>query len=288
MRILILLGLLAPASASAQNFSGHMTDVVSIVSGPFLNGLQCSGPQCLTVLGLLLMRAFTPAIGIIAILMIVRAGFVLVYRGSDEELSKAKRSIASALTAIVLFFLAPRIVDIFYGGINFGGPGTALEFPQLHVGVLSTEILGFIRWLLVFVGVGAVLVIIISGLRTIISFGNDEGIAQLKRTLAGVIGGIMLLVFGEAIVLTLGLGGGAPTPIPLLIKIIEIVNNMLVFAGLLAFVVVVYAGFSMIVFLGSEEKFTAAKNLIFRSLAGIAVIMVSYMLMFFVMQLVGG
>lgn len=282
-----LAGLLFPLTASAQQFNGHMTDVINIVSGPFLGTLPCAGPDCVTILGLELMRAFAPLVGIIAILIIVRAGFVLVYRGSDEELSRAKRSIASSLTAIVLFFLAPRIVDIFYGGIQFGGPGTALEAPGAHVAILSEEIMGFLRWILVFVGVGAVLIIIVSGLRTIVSFGNEEGTAQLKRTVAGVAGGILLLVFAEAIVLTLGLNGGAPTAIPLLQKIFEVVNNVLILAGLLAFAVVVYAGFSMILFLGNEEKFSAAKSLIIRALVGIAVILVSYLLMTVVLQIIG-
>lgn len=287
---LAMIGLfvLLPTTAAAQAFSGDMRAVIQAVAGPWIGGVACDGPSCTLVLGMAIMNAVKPLVGVVAIFIIVRAGFVLVYRGSEEEFARAKRSIASALTAIILFFLAPRLVDIFYGGIQFGGPGTALSNPGTHVGVLSTELLGFVRWITVLVAVGAVAVLIISGFRTIISFGNEQGTSQLKETIIGVIAGIALLIFANAIMSTLGLQGGPPTPVPVILRTVQVINQLLLLAAIIAVAIVVYAGITMILFVGDEEKFGAAKNLIIRSLTGLAVILVSYLLMLLVVSLMGG
>lgn len=282
--LLVLAGLLLPSAAYAQSLS----DILRAIAGNSLAIPACSGPSCVTVLGFAIMNAFTPLIGIIATFIIIRAGFVLVYRGSDEELAKAKRSIASALTAIMLIFLAPRLTDIFYGGIRFGGPGTALVDPQGHSGILSAEIIGFLNWLTVLVAVGAVTVIILSGLRAIATFGDEQGMAQLKRTVFGVIAGIFILLFSQAILQTFGLLGGIPTPFPIIIRAVQIINGLLVIMTIIAVAVVVYAGLLMILNVGNEEKFGAAKNLIFRALIGLAVILVSLLLVGLILTIVGG
>ena len=273
--------------AAHAQISADLSTIVSIVAGPYLNA-GCSGPECIVMLGLSIMDALKPLIGVIAVLMIVQAGFTLVYRGSDEELSRAKNKIAATLTAVALFFLSPRLVDIFYGGISFGGPGTTLDDPGGHGGLLTTEVLGFVSWLLVIVAVGGVTMIIVSGLRTMMSLGSEEGTAQLKRTVGGVAAGILLITSSIAIIETLGLTGGAPTAAPVIIRAVQIINGVLLLATIITVAVVVYAGLTMIFFVGDEEKFGSAKNLIIRALIGLGIILVSWITVNFVIAVVAG
>ncbi len=284
--MLSVLALLGIPAAHAQ-LPADLSTIVNAVAGPYL-AAGCSGPECITVLGLAVMDLLKPLIGVIAVLMIVQAGFTLVYRGSDEELSRAKNKIAASLTALALFFLSPRLVDIFYGGISFGGPGTALEAPVAHAGLLTDEVLGFVSWLLVIVAVGGVTMVIVSGIRAILSMGSEEGTAQIKRTIGGVFGGIMLITFTGAIVQTLGLAGGGPNAGPVIIRTIQVVNNLLLFATIITIAVVVYAGLSMIFFVGDEEKFGASKKLILRALIGLAIILISWVAINFVIVVVAG
>ncbi|TSC78982.1 MAG: hypothetical protein G01um101425_828 [Candidatus Peregrinibacteria bacterium Gr01-1014_25] len=275
-----------PTAAAALDV--NLSQVVSIVSGPFLNNLQCYGPACVTTLAQGILEGVQPLIAVIATLILVRAGFVLVYRGSDEELASAKRSVASSITAIVLIFLAPRLVDMFYGGYRVGTPGSAIEDPITHAAILSTELYGFLQWILVLLAAGAVTVIIVSGLRAITSFGNEEGMAQLKRTIAGVIGGIVLLLFTEAIILALGLGGGRPSPGPILARAVDILNSLLLLLTLTAVAVIIYAGIRMILSVGQEETFGAMKNLIVRALIGLAIVLISFVAINFVLLVLVG
>ena len=125
-------------------------------------------------------------------------------------------------------------------------------------------------------------------LRAIAGFGNEEGMAQIKRTLGGVIGGILLLAFTEAIILTFGLNGGARTPIPVIERTIQILNVILLLLVLIAVAVVVYAGLRMVLSIGEEEVFNAMKSLILRALIGIAVVLISYVAINFVLAVLVG
>ena len=108
------------------------------------------------------------------------------------------------------------------------------------------------------------------------------------RTVGGVISGVLLLIFTQAIVRTFGLEGGAPSAIPVILRAVQVLNAVLLLATLIAVAVVIYAGITMVVFVGNEEKFGAAKSLIIRVLIGIAVILVSLVLINFVIAVMAG
>lgn len=289
-----ILGLLMPLTADAQVLSA----VVDAVSGPLMRvGGNCAGPGCFVAIVISIMNAARLLIAIAASVLIVRSGMVLLYRSDDEQLSTAKRTIASALSAIILFYLAPSLVDAFYGGLNVGSPtlegGTVLEgAPDVGVAILTDEIMGLIRWAGVPIAAVAVLMIIVSGVRAVFSFGTDQSVSQIRNTVIGVVSGLLLLGIRQAILLTFGLRSlslpGAPSAAPIIVRAIQMTQAFMIFIGIIAVAMFIFAGVMMILNLGNQEQFTKARQLMLQTALGISIVGVSYMLVNFISEVVIG
>ncbi|MBI3332249.1 hypothetical protein HYZ99_04845 [Candidatus Peregrinibacteria bacterium] len=227
---------------------------------------------------------FRPLVFIVAVFVITLSGFRMIITEEEESFNKAKRIISASVTGVMLSYLVEPFIDAFYGDGNvFGAIGIgAVPRGNAAAGasVLSEEALGVIEWALTIVGVLAVFIIIISGLKAIANAGSEEGITQLRRTVFTVISGILLIVFRIAINDTLGLpeasgAPGAPGPGPLIGAAIQILNFILGFLLIVAIAMIIYAGFQMILNFGQEDQYTKAKGLAFRVGIGLVVIAVS-------------
>lgn len=262
-------------------FLAQLTGIADTVGGPLQTSFGGgSGAGALVSLGTFLYGRFLLIIDVIATVVIIRAGLRLVYRPEEEQLTRSKRVIASSIAAVMLAHLTPQLVASFY---DVGSVG----LPSGGACTLATEVFGIIRWGEVLVATVAVTMIILSGLRTVVSFGSEEGTTQLKKTVFAVIAGCLVIVFSSAIRAALGLTGdcsapGSPDAIPLVQKIFGVVDGLLEFLALVAVCIGVYAGIMMIANFGSEEEFTKAKNLLLRMVIGLLVVLVSLALVKFV------
>ena len=280
------LGLLIPIESFAQNLSG----IANTVSGglPSFGG----GAQAIVSAVSLLVQQLTTLVDVVATLMIVAAGLQLIYRAADDQMEAAKRTIAGSAVAVMLVHLTPRLVDAFYG--RSGTPGSTVLESNVGGGasILSEEILGIVSWAEVIVAAAAVTIIIVSGLKAIVNYGEESGVQQLYRTVFAVIAGILLVVLKKVIVATFGLPTngigipGSPNITRAITKGIDIVEGLLLFTAVVAVAVIVYAGITMILCIGKEDQFGNAKNLVIRVSIGLIVILVSLMLVQFVENIV--
>lgn len=264
----------------------QLTGIADTVGGPLQTafGGGGAGANAIVNLGIFFYQRFLLIIDIIAAIMIVRSGLRLIYRPEEEELARSKRVIASAIAAVMLAHLTPRFVASFYG------TGVAVFPPVSGACILANEIYGLVRWGEVLVATVAVIMIILSGIRTVTSYGNEEGITQLKSTVIAVIAGSLVIVSSAAIRAALGLttacgAPGAPDAIPIVARIVGIVSGLLSFLALVAVCMGVYAGIMMIANFGSEEEFTKAKTLLFRMVVGLLVVLISLALVEFVVAI---
>jgi len=214
---------------------------------------------------------FVPIINTIAIAAVVISGFAMALSQSEEQATTARRTIIGSVSAIILVNLAAPIRNALLGssgGIT-GVSGGGINFDDDG---LYDEIIGIADWLASAAATIAVLMIIISGIRAVINWGSDEGVAQIRRTVIAVIAGftiiVLRLVIAEPIVET----GEAGDVIDV---IVDAMNNVVGFLGLLAVIVIVIAGIMMVVNIGNEDQYSRAKSLIMRVLIGLLVIFAS-------------
>lgn len=215
----------------------------------------------------------------VGIFIVVRSGLTLVISEKEDKLSKAKRIIASTLVGIVLVLISQSLVAAF---VNISSVG----LPSNGPGILAVEVDGIISWITVLVAVIGALMVIVSGVRIIASFGKEEGVAALRRAVFAVAAGILLIMLRFVIAATIG-ATATPNPTTIIGSVMVIVANLMLFLALVVIIVIIYAAILMMLNFGTEEQFTKARTLIVRALIGLLVIVVSYSFAVFIVNLVG-
>ena len=206
-------------------------------------------------------RTAIAIIDIVAVLMITRAGIGLMLEQKDEEfLGVTRRIVATAFIAIVLLILSPMIRDALY------------NYETSAKTIISTETLGLIQFLEVGVGAAIVLIVVFYGIRSIITFGSEDGIDYLRKMLMSILAGMVLIVFKSFI--TESVVTGDPTGI--ITTITTVMNVLISFAALLAVGVVVYAGYLLITAINDDERATKARDILIRVAIGFIIILASY------------
>jgi hypothetical protein len=187
----------------------------------------------------------------------------------------------------MLSYLIGPFIEAFYGLSDPGSvPNTDLEGGAL---VVCTELTGVINFALTIAGVVAIVLIIVSGVRAVVTAASEEALTQLRRTVVSIILGIILIVVKEVLVRAFGLEcavePGSPGLAAIGDEIVTFINYFLGFLGLVALIIFVYAGFSMVVSIGNEELVTKAKSLMIRAVIGIFVIVMSLTIVRFVVDI---
>lgn len=280
--------LLAPMSAHGQTAYLDM-----LASGMLHSYFTGNGPVGIANLAIAVTQRVSVLFYGIGVAVIVRAGLKLINSQEDDKLDSARRTIVSALVAMMLIALAPRIVDAVYGGIGLCSPasvgGSVIESCAAGgAGILNEEIGGVLRWIMVLVIPISFLMIVVSCLQAVGSFGSEDGPKKIRQAVFGVIGGLLLFVVREAAMITLGVDSANPNPMPIVVRALGIVSNVLELLGIVAVAMVIYAGTLTVLNFGNEEAFSRARTIIGRVLLGLFVIIVSYMIVQLATSLVSG
>ena len=288
--------LLFPITAAAYNLA---TDV-DAVSGGTLVGTFCpsgsytiAGYPCGTGAGILIgLVGFVGTkllilMGPLAVFIIVKASISLIGSQEEDKLTKARKQIGVAIVGLMLATFSARLVEAFYA------PGST---PNAWLGnsIINEEILGVIAWAETIVFVIAILIIIFTAIKVVGSFGKEDGPAEMRRTIFGMIGGVVLLISAEAIRQTLGLPAdptsiaapGSPTPAPIITRALGIISTLLSYLAAVAVAIVIYAGVKLMVNSGSEDELTKTRQLIGRVLLGLVVIFLAYALTKFILTVI--
>ncbi len=287
--IAFVAGLVLPMAAQAQGLASQGAQGVAGSLQAFFGG-GCSGADCALTTVEYAIDRFQLLVIAAGAFAVVRNGFTLLYTSSEDDQSKAKKAIATTLAAIMLAFLAPRFIQAFFTA--GGEEGVLASEGGVYAGaaIVSDEILGVIRWSLSLFAVICLLVIIATGIRALTS--ASDGGEKMKSAIISIVAGGLLLICSEAIKAGLGINDfGVPsggTPVALIARGVQIVAGILGIIALVALAVVVYAGMMMILAAGNEDQFSKAKGLIIRSGVGLLIILMSYLLASFIVQMLGG
>lgn len=261
--------------------------------GTGISSTVCAGGVCGDDIGTVtfaIMSGLRLLVNGVAVLVIVITGFLLVTSQDENQLSTARKTIFAAIMAMILINVAEPIHSALITGFN-GGAGAGAG-----AGIISGEVLGIIDFIEEPILVIAVLMIIISGIRAVITFGTDQGITNIRRTVFSICAGIILLVFKVALARSIGstaedvsgIGAGTNDAQGIVDTIVTVTGIIVGFMALAGVVVIAIAGIILVVNKGDQEVATRARSLIIRVLLGLAVILISYGIAFIFVQIAGG
>lgn len=240
-------------------------------------------------------------IGAVAIGLMVYAGVrMVISQGNEEEYTTQKRNLIYAVIGLAVVGFSGDLVRIFSVYCSATGkdaqglpctPGGFLKDPNAIIRTATlfdqrTEfVVTFIKYI---IGSIAVFMIVRSGLRLITSQGNEEKLAQDKKSLFYGVLGLIFIIMADTAVNNVfykidlsrypSVGGAAPgfDPAQGVKELAGITNLVLTIATPVAILFLLYAGFLYITAAGNEERQGKAKRLIFAVIAGILIMYAAF------------
>jgi hypothetical protein len=203
-------------------------------------------------------ESIVPIMNAVALLLITAFGLWMILAEDENTRTKARNVVVTVIISIILLNLAYSIYQIY---INYDSGGDA---------ILTDELLGLIRFVETPLAVIALLAILVTGIRAIITFGGQDSLSKIRDMIISVCLGLILLTFKYAIAADFT---QTFRPYGTVDAIMTVVNMITFFIGTLAVAVIVYAAFLMILNVGNDEQYTRAKGIILRVFIGILVIL---------------
>ena len=231
-------------------------------------------------------------IGGLAIIFIIISGIMLITAGGDEtKITEQRNSITYATVGLVVILLVERIINLIYGT-----PGSAATLSTSGKGV-SEEIYGIIAFIKAVIGAAAILMIMISGFKTITAQGEEDAITKQRKSVLWVVIGIVVIIVNKVFVENLYIKpidaakkasetGGKEVAEALTTSNIQAVINQigtitqfaLGFVGIIAFAALIYGAGLLVTNLGEDEAKEKAKKIVRNAIIGIIVTLSAYAL----------
>ncbi len=256
---------------------GAITDVAGGTLNPGLGGGTFGGIALFMATGggIASTGGFVLLVNVLAVLAILLSAILIIVRQDEGELIQLKTVIGVSLSAVILVNLRAPLLGMYQNII--GAPATAAT-------IVSDEAIGIIDFIEVPLGVLAVLMIIISGIRAVINYGSDEGLTQLRRTIVSVGFGIVIIASKFIIQGSIITSGANPTggnPNGIIDTVVDVINIGVAIMGLMSVIMIIYAALLMILNTGNDEQYSRARRLIIRVAIGLIVLLSSAVLVNF-------
>lgn len=230
--------------------------------------------------------------GAIGVLYIFIAGYRLLVAGGgiEEEATKQKKN----LQWIVIGFVVMTIADQTVNRVFF--PKASIEsFLQTEEATImaAKEGLKLLRqvvdFFVAFVGTVAILTVVLSGMRIIMSPGNEEVINAQKKIFMWAAMGLIIITMADRIIYTFyGESGQRGINVRAgLVELSGIANYILGFLAVLAAASLIYAGILMIANYGNDEAVSKAKTVVKDTAIGLVVAFSSYTVVSAIVRLGG-
>lgn len=150
--------------------------------------------------------------------------------------------------------------------------------------------LNVVEIILVTAGYAAVIYIIFGGFKYITSAGAPDDSAKARKTIINAVVGLIISIFSVAIVnvVTTAITGGVdangiPTVAADSATLVNILNVVYTWAGIIAVLMIVIGGLMYVISGGNQSNITKAKDTIIYSVVGLVVILVAFTITQFVL-----
>ncbi|MFA6305548.1 MAG: pilin [Candidatus Gracilibacteria bacterium] len=199
----------------------------------------------------------------IAMIIIVVAAIKLISTTNEEDAGKSKKTLIYAIVGMILIQLA----DIIVRKMFFGEQGEAFEniaTTKLYAEQSVAQVRSVIGMVEAFLGIVAVLIIIIRGFTVMTSGGSEEELGKAKKHLLYAVAGLVIIMLSEVIIRGVIFpenGQALPDADVAKYIVVKIVNYAVGFISIIAFVVLFYAGYLYVTSAGNEEAGTKVKKI---------------------------
>jgi hypothetical protein len=219
-------------------------------------------------------------VGGLAIIWIIISGIRMVLAGGDESaISEQRRSITYAFVGLIIILLLERLIDIIYGPAGV----VRTELTAEATAAFSVEVYSLISYIKAIIGTIAILMIVVSGLRTIFTYGEEEGITKQRKAILWIGIGLILLFVNKAIIEQIFIMPvqthdqiSASNVTAIINTFGQVMQFILGFVGLIALGTLVYGAGFMLINYGNEELVKESKKIIKNAIIGIIVIISAY------------
>ena len=267
------------------NAVGSQTGLESFQTGQHAKApvdLDTPGVGTIGSVGYMLIDIVKLVMSSIAVLMIVIYGVRMIVGGSNEEdMTKVKKGLAVAVLGLIVIQLADVLVkEVFFGegaraGEVFENKTTAGDYAKRGLEQLD-YIIGAIQYLL---GSIAVLVIIINGIKIMITGGEEENRKKALKNIGVAAGGLIIVLLSEVVVVKFIYPEfGEETPDPEAAKeLFAMISNFIAgFIATIAFVMLLVAGYTYVVAGSEETAREKVKKLLLGAVIGIILSLGAY------------
>lgn len=231
-------------------------------------------------------------VALAAVVAIIVAGLYMILTGGAQA-DKAKTIIIWTLVGLAVILLAKIIVNFVFDilGVQSGNVGINV----LNGSNPTQKIIEVVNTVLTYVGLAAVIAIVVAGLYMILSGGSQADRAKeiIKWTIIGL---VVILLAKVIVAFVYSALGGDMSNIGIDIPgngsdirgvITDVLNNVLNFVGLIAVVAIVVAGIWLIVGMGSEDSRDRAKKIVLYTVIGLVIILLAKLIVNLPLLLLG-
>jgi len=269
------------AATDLQNIGGQ-TGLPNMVTGQHPESpadYEYEGVGTLGSTAYFLMDLFKFLLSGIAVLVIISMGVKMIASGSnEEEVGKIKKGLGTAIAGLILIQLA----DVLVKKVFFGEYGEVLEdktSAQAFATEGTAELRGIIGMIQTALGAIAMLVIIINGIKIMVSGGEEENRKKSLKNIGVAAGGLIIVLLSELIVKGFVFPEyGAKLPNTEVAKglFVMITNFISGFLATISFVMLLVAGYMYVVSGGEEQGREKVKKLIFGAVVGLIIALGAY------------
>ena len=265
-----------------KNFNGFVDNGVPNKNGQnLIKELAYQGEGQLHMAILAVAKVFRNLMGSIAVIFIVVSGIMMVFAQGDEtKITEQKHAITYAIIGLVTILLIERLVTAIYGAP--GGENAVLT-PTSATQV-SIEIYGLISYIKAILGSVAIFMIVLSGIRTVTSQGEEEKITTQRKAILWTIVGLGLILVNQVVVENIftkpvqeNAGQIQKTNVDTILGAFGTVTQFILgFVGLVAFALLIYGASTMVANYGNDELVEKAKKIIKNAIIGIIIILSAF------------
>lgn len=218
--------------------------------------------------------------GTIAVAMLIISGVRLVTAGDkiEEIAPKMKENIKYAIIGLIVIMISDVMIkQVFFG--EMGEVYRSEADAKLAAERGTEQIRGLYNFIEVFVGVVAVLMIVIAGFRLVVQGSNEETLAKAKKQVAYAAAGIMVIGLSELVIkdIVFPKQGSQLSDVNKANELIVTITNFASsFIATIAVAMLMYGGVLYVTAAGDESKTEKAKKIFGQAVIGILIALAAF------------
>lgn len=219
-------------------------------------------------------------LGTIAVVVIIASGIRLVTAGKqvEEIATQQKENLKYAVMGLIIIIVA----DVMVKNVFFGEQGEVFRSQadaQAAAERGTEQFEGIYNFMQIFIGVIAILMIVISGIRMVASGGNEDTMGKSKKNIMWAVVGLVVVGISELVVKEIVFpdqGSRLPDTQAAAALIVSITNFVSGFVATAAVIAYMYGGYLYVMAAGREDQAGKAKKVFIGATIGLLIALAAF------------